>query len=288
MATSDPSQGENTYILGDSSAEMARLIEQDRHFTKAMGGLLPEQSDLSGIRRVLDVGCGPGGWALEVAHAYPHMQVVGIDISARMIDYANVQARASGLDNASFRVKNALELLDFADESFDLVNARFIEGFIPAVAWPGVIQEFKRIIRPGGIIRLTDCEWGMTNSFAYQKLLGISIHAMQVVGLSHSPDGRNYAITPLLSRFLRDAGCVNIKEQAHSMDFSAGTEAHLGSFQDFSIGYQLMQPFQVSTGVTTQQEVEQLHRQLTVEMLASDFRGIMYFLTAWGEKPQAT
>ena len=288
MATSDPSQSENTYILGDSSAEMVRLIEQDRHFTRAMGGLLPEQTDLSSIHRVLDVGCGPGGWALELAQAYPQMQVVGIDISARMIDYANAQARASGLDNASFQAKNALDPLNFPEGSFDLVNARFIEGFIPTVAWPAILQEFVRITRPGGIIRLTDCEWGMTNSFAYQKLLGISIHAMQVAGLSHSPDGRNYAITPLLSRFLSEAGCVNIKERAHSMDFSAGTEAHLGSFQDFSIGFQLMQPFQVNTGVTTQQEVEQLHRQLTVEMLDSDFRGIMYFLTAWGEKPQAT
>lgn len=285
MATSDSSQTENTYILGDSSTEMVRLIEQDRHFTEAMGGLLPEQTDLSTIHRVLDVACGPGGWALELAQAYSHMQVSGVDISAGMIDYANVQGRASGLDNASFRVMNALEPLDFADASFDLVNARFIEGFIPVVAWPGVLQEFLRITRPGGIIRLTDCEWGMTNSFAYQRLLGISIHAMQIAGLSHSPDGRNYAITPLLRRFLHDRGCVHIQERPHFLDFSSGMKAHFGCYQDFSIGFQLLQPFQVKMGVATQQEVEHLHRQLTVEMLADDFCGIMYFLTAWGEKP---
>src|SRR2546423_9635758 len=120
MATSDPSQSESTYSLGDSSAEMVRLIEQDRHFTRAMGGLLTEQTDLSSIHRVLDVGCGPGGWALELAQAYPYMQVVGIDISARMIDYANAQARASGLDNASFLAKNALDPFDFPEGSFDL------------------------------------------------------------------------------------------------------------------------------------------------------------------------
>ena len=285
MTTSDSSSNDNTYILGDSSAEMTRLIEQDRHFTASMGGLLAERADVSTLHRVLDVGCGPGGWILELAQAYPHIEAVGIDISERMIDYANIQAHASGLDNASFRVMNALEPLDFPDESFDLVNARFIEGFIPAAAWPAVLQEFFRLTRRGGTIRLTDCEWGMTNSFAYQKLLGISIQAMQRAGLSHSPDGRNYAITPLLSRFLQDTGCINIHERPHSMDFSTGTPAHLGSYQDFSIGYQLMQPFQVAMGVTTQEEVEKLHQQLTVEMLAPDFRGIMYFLTAWGEKP---
>lgn len=285
MTTSDPSPNENTYILGDSSAEMIRLIEQDRHFTSSMGGLLAERADLSNIHRVLDVGCGPGGWILELTQAHPHIQGVGIDISERMIEYANIQASASNLDNATFYVKNALEPFDFPDESFDLVNARFIEGFIPVAAWPAVLQEFLRVTRRGGTIRLTDCEWGMTNSFAYQKLLSISIHAMQRAGLSHSPDGRNYAITPLLRRFLHDIGCMNIQERPHSMDFSTGTPAHMGSYQDFSIGYQLMQPFQVSMGVTTQEEVERLHQQLTVEMLAENFRGIMYFLTAWGQKP---
>jgi len=281
----EPPASDNTYILGHSVTEMVRLTEQDRHFTESMGGLLPEQADLSGINRVLDVACGPGGWVLALAQANPQMQAVGIDIDGGMIAYATEQARASRLDNAQFRVMNALDPLDFPDAFFDLVNARFIEGFIPVTAWPGVIQEVLRITRQGGIIRLTDCEWGMTNSFAYQRLLGISIRAMQIAGLSHSPDGRNYGITPLLHRFLRDAGCVNVQEKPHSLDFSAGTEAHFGCYQDFSIGYQLMQPFQVNMGVTTQQEVEQLHRQLTMEMLADDFCGIMYFLTAWGEKP---
>ena len=52
----------------ESGAEMARLIDQDRLITRCMGGLLPERSnDFSGIHRVLDIGCGPGGWVLELA-----------------------------------------------------------------------------------------------------------------------------------------------------------------------------------------------------------------------------
>jgi SAM-dependent methyltransferase len=135
MTTSpEPPARDNTYILGHSVTEMVRLTEQDRHFNKAMGGLLPEQADLSGIRRVLDVACGPGGWALELAQAYPQMQVVAIDIDPGMISYATEQARASGLDNARFLVMNALDPLDFPDASFDLVNARFMVGFLPTAA----------------------------------------------------------------------------------------------------------------------------------------------------------
>ena len=69
----DPPRGENVYFNDpNSGGEMARLLDQDRLITQGMGGLLPERSnDFSGINRVLDVACGPGGWSQEVAFAYP-------------------------------------------------------------------------------------------------------------------------------------------------------------------------------------------------------------------------
>src|SRR2546426_3817808 len=171
MTTYDPSESGNFYILGDTNAEMVQLIDLDRYFNKSMGGLLPEQPEevISRLHDVLDVACGPGGWVLELAQAYPHMQVSGFDISQGMIDYATVQAHASGLDNTHFRVANALEPLDFPDNSFDLVNARHLEGVIPVTAWPEMLKEMFRVTRQGGIIRLTDCEWGVSNSFANEK-----------------------------------------------------------------------------------------------------------------------
>src|SRR5690348_12671100 len=74
MATSSepPSKKEeNTYILdAESAAEMARLMRQDQLVTAGMGGIFPENIDLSGIQRVIDLACGPGGWPLEVAYTY--------------------------------------------------------------------------------------------------------------------------------------------------------------------------------------------------------------------------
>jgi SAM-dependent methyltransferase len=80
--STNPPEGENSYVLdAESGAELARLIDQDILFTKAMGGLFPRDLDLSTIHRVLDVACGPGGWAQEVAFTYPEIQITGIDIS---------------------------------------------------------------------------------------------------------------------------------------------------------------------------------------------------------------
>ena len=82
------------------------------------------------IKRVLDVGCGTGGWVLDVAYEYPDIQVVGIDISTAMIKYAMARARAERSTNASFLLADATKPLPFPDGFFDLVNGRYMVGFI--------------------------------------------------------------------------------------------------------------------------------------------------------------
>jgi hypothetical protein len=69
------------------------------------------------------------------------------------------------------------------------------------------------------------------------------------------------------------------------IDFSSGTDAHEGFYHDWKVVYKLSQPFFVGTAVTTQEEVDQAYDQMLLEMMQDDFRGIMYLLTAWGEKP---
>ena len=288
MATYEPERTRNFYLLGDSQAEMVQLIETDQLFTKAMGGLLPEQPEqaIAQLHDVLDVGCGPGGWVLEMAYAHSDLRATGLDVSQGMIDYANALARANGLDNAQFQVANAIDPLGFPDASFDLVNARQVEGAIPVAAWPSMIKEMVRVSRPGGIIRITSVEWGgVTNSTAYQTLQGLMIRGMQRTGLSHTPNQRMYGATVMLSRYLRDAGCVNIQERPSIMDFSSGSEYCQAMNHQWGIVFELVEPFLLATGVTTKPELERLRQQFSIEMLEDSFRGILYMLTAWGEKP---
>jgi len=280
----DPLKSGNVYFNDpESSAEMLRLLEQDRLITQGMGGLLPERSnDFSGIQRVLDAACGLGGWVLEVAFARREIEVVGFDISQAMIDYARLQAQERSLDNARFLVMNLLKPLDFPESSFDLVNARFI-NFLPAAAWPKLLQEFRRIARPGGIIRLTESEWWYySNSPALENLNALIIRALKLQGGSFSE--RFTGVLPMLGRFLLDAGCINIKYQPHVIDYSSGTAAYQGFRQDAAVVFKSFQPFIVRMGVATQNEVDRLYEQMRVEMMQENFRGLMLPLTAWGVK----
>jgi len=288
MATYEPERTRNFYLLGDSQAEMVQLIETDQLFTKAMGGLLPEQPEqaIAQLHDVLDIGCGPGGWVLEMAYAYPHMQATGLDISQGMIDYAKALARANGLDNAQFRVANAIDPLGFPDASFDLVNARQVEWLWPEAAWPGLLKEMLRVTRRGGTLRITSVEWGgVTNSAAFQTIEGLLIRGAQRAGVNLIPDERMVGATVMLRRYLRDAGCVNIQERPSFMDFSAGSEFYQPMTQQWVIVFELVEPFLMGTGVTTKPELDRLRHQFSIEMLEDSFRGILYTLTVWGEKP---
>ncbi len=281
----EPSNSDPVYFNDpESAAEMARLLAQDRLITAGMGGLFSERFDLAGIHRLLDVACGPGGWALQVALRYPEIEVVGIDVSRTMIDYATAQAQQQGLDNVSFRVMDIRQALDFPDASFDLVNARFI-NFLPAAAWPPLMQEFGRITRPGAVVRLTESEWWYySTSPALETLNALLIRALKQQGDSFSQSGRFTGVLPLLGRLLREAGCVTVHYQPHVIDYSFGTEVSEGFRHDAAAVFHLFQPFLVKTGVATQEEVSQLYAQMQIDMQQKDFRGLMFPLTAWGEK----
>ena len=214
-----------------------------------------------------------------MAYAYPQMHAPGLDISPGMIDYAKALARANGLDNA-------MEPLGFPDASFDLVNARQLEGVIPAAAWPGLLKEMVRVTRRGGIIRLTSVEWGgVTNSAAFQMLRVLMIRGTMRTRLTLIPDERWFGAAVILSRYLRDAGCVNIQERPSIMDVSAGSPYYQPMTQQWVISFELVEPFLIGIGVTTKPELDRLRHQFWVEMLEDSFQGILYVLTTWGEKP---
>jgi ubiquinone/menaquinone biosynthesis C-methylase UbiE len=276
---------EKKYVIDtESAAEMARLVNQSRILTDGMGGFFPGQFDTSNIHDVLDIACGPGGWANDVAQSFPHMRVTGVDISVLMTDYARTQATFHKLNNARFSVMNILQSLDFPDNSFDLVNARFLFAFMPPAAWPKLAQECYRILRPGGAFCLTESEWSISNCLAAETLIGLFTKALKMAGQSFSPDGRQVGITPMLTRFLRDAGFAHVKKMPHAIDYSAGTEAFASTYQNHMVVFKLLQPFMVKMGVATAEEIEVFYQRSLTEMVQDDFCAIWFYLTAWGSK----
>jgi SAM-dependent methyltransferase len=101
--------------------------------------LLP---DLRG-KRVLDAGCGPGHYALELLER--GAKLVAVDVTPDMVA---ITRKAVG-DRATVLRANLEEPLDFAaDEEFDVVVAPLMLDYI--ADWTPLFREFFRVLKPGG------------------------------------------------------------------------------------------------------------------------------------------
>jgi SAM-dependent methyltransferase len=105
--------------------------------------ILELAGDVAG-RRILDVGCGDGEFAIELGKR--GAKVMGIDASADMIVAARARTKLQNADVA-FQVAEA-EHLPFSTGQFDLVTAITIVCFVDDAA--PVFQEIARVLRPGG------------------------------------------------------------------------------------------------------------------------------------------
>lgn len=278
------SQQGDYFIEAENATEMARLIKQDRFITQVMGGLFAERSDIESMRSILDLGCGPGQWVLDVAFAYPNADVAGIDISDIMVKYADARARSQGLSNTSFGMMDITAPLDFSENAFDLINGRLI-AFLTPEQWTNLLEEGTRILRPGGVLRLTENDVVCTSP-ATDTLFSLFYRAMARARQSFSASGRVLGITSRLTSLLRKGGYENVQYRSSALDFSTGSEAHEVISDVVYVMFTLMKPFLVGTGVANPEEIDQLLNQMQIEIHADDFCAVMFLLTAWGEKPR--
>ncbi len=108
---------------------------------------LMEAAAVGAADRVLDVGCGCGLTTRSAARAASGGSVLGIDLSAAMLQEAERRARAEGLTNVRFEQGDA-QVHTFSPADFDLATSRFGVMFFedPVVAFANIASA----IRPGG------------------------------------------------------------------------------------------------------------------------------------------
>src|SRR5450755_292373 len=277
------STSKNSYVIdSEQPAETARIIEQSKLFTQAMGGFIPDELDVSGVRRVLDLGCGPGQWTGDVAFEYPEWEVVGVDINATMIEYAHAVARSQGRPNISFESMDLTHPLAFADASFDLINARFMVGFQDTTSWPVLLAECWRVLAPGGILLLSEGERGISNSPALQRLEGWLTRALSEQGRTFSVDGQTIGIVHMLGKLLKQAGFVARGQCPFLVDSSYGSPLYASSLREFEVTYALLQPYLVGLGVVDAATYERCYHQMLAETRQDSFRCLAFGVSAWG------
>jgi len=110
--------------------------------------------------RILDVGCGVGGIARNVAR-FADARVTGVTTSQFQVDRGNAMLRQEGLSDQVELVRADLTSLPFPDGSFDAVYS--MESLCRSPDRAGVCRELRRVLKPGGI--LACYEWCLTEAY---------------------------------------------------------------------------------------------------------------------------
>ena len=100
--------------------------------------------DLHNASTILDVGCGDGKITAAIARAIPDAEVVGVDISSSMIEFAQVTFATQ--PNLSFFVQDAAQI-DF-HEKFDLITSFTVMQWV--LEQKRALEHFKKALKPGG------------------------------------------------------------------------------------------------------------------------------------------
>jgi demethylmenaquinone methyltransferase/2-methoxy-6-polyprenyl-1,4-benzoquinol methylase len=127
---------------------------------------------------VLDLACGTGDLALDIARRLPSARVTGLDASAAMIDLAEERRVTAQAERVAFTVGD-MSALNVPDASVDLITAGY--GFRNVPDYRVALREAARVLKPGG--RLVTLDFYRPENPLYRRaVIGYLTLAGNVVG----------------------------------------------------------------------------------------------------------
>ena len=289
--------------------ELVRQLHlTDRLFKELGGSVPPEQVDLTQVRTALDVACGVGGWALDLAQAYPHITVTGIDTSNSSIEAAQRLGGEGGLMNARFVVQDmrALDAGRLPGAPFGLIHFAFIAPALLTTDYADLVRRLSQLCRPGGAVCWTEMELPITTSPAFERLITLTCRALQAAGHSFiSPEAqelnaifeerrraagivissyerRHLGITPMMGRWFREAGYQHIPS---AIEVSAGMPMHPHFVRQAEVAGLQITPFLLEQGVIDEEELTRRLSQMSKELHQESFCGLCFLLTVYAHTP---
>lgn len=248
------------YVFPKDKIEGDRLDLQHYLYKQAMGGNY--RAPIRQPRTILDIACGTGIWAREMAQEFKRAQVIGFDIDRTPMEASLARLGPNGQFPPNFRFleADALKPFPFEDESFDFTHARLIGPFVPSQRWPDVVAEMVRVTRRGGYIELVDAEPAQTPSPSYRTLWSSVTRLLEARGL-------NAGSGPYLADYMRQAGLQRVQQRRFILGAGPlGNRQQRLLIADFLAALTNMQPIIVKSGMFSEADysanLERTHEEL--------------------------
>ena len=134
-------------IWKDAGAEGDARLRQSYH---AILKTLPNAP-----QDIVDLGCSVGMSTFALQDTFPSATITGVDLSPYFLAVARYQAQQKR-QNPPVWVHAAAESTGLPSASFDLVSACLMFHELPRTAAIAILQEAKRLLRPGGHLAIMD------------------------------------------------------------------------------------------------------------------------------------
>ena len=202
---------EQGYILEDTG-EAERLesqCKQEAYSLKEEFGDL----NLSNVKALLDAGCGTGTVSRFLHQQNPTMEIYACDQSEIRL------AQAKDLNPKNFNFfQSDIPNIDLKENSIDLVVNRYVFEYLPNPI--EVCLEFKRILKPEGVVRIVDLDGVFFNIFSTNEKLQYYLQKIK----NHAPI--DLYVGRKIPSYLKQAGFRNIQWDATHHNFK-GKELEL-------------------------------------------------------------
>ena len=163
---------------------------------------------MTGRGEAVDLGCGPGQFAIELARRSPDLHVTGLDLSDEMLAQGRDNARRAGVaERVSFRQGDAQQI-PFPDASLDLVVSTLsLHHWSDPVA---VLDEVARVLSPGGSFLIFDLRRDLSAPAWLLLWFVTGFLVPPALRRANEPlASRNAAYTPLEARDLAERSRLN-------------------------------------------------------------------------------
>ncbi|GGM62988.1 hypothetical protein GCM10012275_37080 [Longimycelium tulufanense] len=260
------------YALRGGQAAKQRLDIVAGMLAKPTRSLL-ERAGVRAGQHCLDVGCGGGQVALELARLVrPGGSVVGVDLDGEILEFARQDALVSGATNVSFQQGDARQL---EGGPYDVVYARFLLSHLPAPS--DIVAGMAELLAPGGLLVLEDIDhW----AYAYPPSSAYERYDALYCALVRQRGG-DPALGFALPGLLRDHGFDEVGLDVVQPAFLSGEAKRIHCITLASIG-----PAAVAEGLGTEDEVAALLAEM--EAVTVDPRTIVVLpriVQTWANLP---
>lgn len=154
---------------------------------------------------LLDCGCGPGSITLDFASILKKGKVVGVDFEPSQIECAKQLMKEKKVSSAEFQIADILNL-PYKNNSFDV-------AFTNGVLWTigetlQVLEELKRVVKPGGIIACREPSFDGAQYYPESKIFEKAFHLQN---RSLDALGNNRNVGKELSAYFSKVGLKDVQ-----------------------------------------------------------------------------